>query len=79
MSSEVLSPHYKCPHHFNATRDDKVNDYGFKFSMVCKWCVLSKEDKDDSLQFDKVFPCQILKVTNSPKFSPATVLHYMVY
>ena len=49
MSSRVLSPHYKCPHHFSATCDDKVNDCGFKFSVACKWCVLIEEDKDDSL------------------------------
>ena len=35
MSSQVLSPHYKRPHHFSATRDDKVNDCGFKFSVAC--------------------------------------------
>ena len=52
----VLSPHYKRPHHFSATRDDKVNDCGFKFSMACEWCVLFEEHKDDSLQFAKVFP-----------------------
>ena len=32
MSSRVLSPHYKHPHHLSATRDDKVNDCGSKFS-----------------------------------------------
>ena len=47
----------------------------FKFSMVCKWHVLIKEDKDDLLQFAKVFPTKFL---NSPKFLPATVLHYTV-
>ena len=28
----------------------------FKFSVACKWCVLIKEDKDNLLQFAKVFP-----------------------
>ena len=62
MSSRVLSPHYKRPHHFSATRDNKVNDCGFKFSVVCEWRVLFKEDKDDSLQFAKVFPTKFLKL-----------------
>ena len=77
MSSRVLSPHYKCPHHFSTTHDDKVNDCGFKFNMACKWCVLFKEDKDDSLQFAKIFPTKFL-VTNLPKFFPATILRYTV-
>ena len=63
MSSRVLSPHYKRPHHFSATRDDKVNDCGFKFSVECEWCVLFKEDKGDLLQFAKVFPTTILCYT----------------
>ena len=63
MSSQVLSPHYKCPHHFIVTRDDKVNDCGFKFSVACDWHVLFKEDKDDSLQFAKVFPATVLCYT----------------
>ena len=41
-----------------------------------KWHALIEEDKDNQLQFAKVF--QILKVTNSPKFFPATILHYTV-
>ena len=51
----------------------------FKFSVACTWCVLIKEDKDNSLQFAKVF-LQILKVTNSPKFSPppfCTIRYYI--
>ena len=56
------------------------------------WDALIEEDKDNLLQFAKVFPAkflkltirqkvlprQILKVNNSPKFYPATVLHYTV-
>ena len=64
MSSRVLSLYYKRPHNFSATRDDKVNNCGFKFSVAREWHVLFKKDKDDSLQFAKVFP--------------ATVLHYTV-
>ena len=70
MSSQVLSPHYKHPHHFSATRDDKVNDCGFKFSVACEWCVLFKEDKDDSLQFAKVFPTKFLKLLICQSFPP---------
>ena len=55
MSTRVLSPHYKCPHHFSTARDDKVNDCGFNINVACEWRVLCKEDKDDSLQFAKVF------------------------
>ena len=54
--SRVLFPHCKCPHHFSAKHDDKINDGGFKFSVACKWHVLIEEDKDDSLQFAKVCP-----------------------
>ena len=67
VSSRVLSPHCECPHYFSSTRDDKINDRGFKFSMACEWLVLIEKDKDDSLQ-----------LTNSPKFFPATVLCYTV-
>ena len=49
-------------HHFSATCDDKINNYSFKFSVVCEWCVLFKEDKDDSLQFAKVFPTKFVKL-----------------
>ena len=62
MSFRVLSPHYTRPLYFSATRDDKINDCGFKFSVACKWCVLFKEDKDDSLQFAKVFSAKFLKL-----------------
>ena len=68
MSCRVLSPHCKRPHHFSATHDDKVNDCGFKFSMVCKWHVLIEEDKDDSLQFAKVFPTEFLKLSICQNF-----------
>ena len=70
MSSRVLSSHYRCPHRFSATSDDKVNDCGFKFSVVCEWCVLFKEDKDDSLQFAKVFPAKFLKLPIRQSFPP---------
>ena len=62
MSSRVLSPHYKRPHHFSATHDDKVNDCGFKFGVACEWHVLIEEDKDDSLQFTKDFLAKFLKL-----------------
>ena len=42
------------------------------------WHVLIKEDKDNSLQFAKVFLTKFLKAANVPKFFAATVLHYMV-
>ena len=73
----VPSPHLTLQTHtpFNAARDDKINDCGFNFSVVCEWRVLIEEDKDNSLQFTKF---QILKATDSPKFSPTTVLHYTV-
>ena len=45
--------------------------------MVCQWCVLIEEDKDNLLQFAKVFPAKFL-VTNLPKIYPATVLRYTV-
>ena len=61
MSSRVFITSLQTPHYFSTTRDDKVNDCGFKFSAVCKWRVSFKEDKDDSLQFIKVFPAKFLK------------------
>ena len=70
MSSQVLSPHYKCPHHFSTTCDDKVNDCGFKFSVAGEWCFLFKENKDDSLLFAKVFPAKFLKLPIRQSFSP---------
>ena len=76
--SVIPSPHLTLQTHtfFSATRDDKIKDCGFKFSMACEWHNLIKEDKDAICQS---FPHQILKVTNSPKFHPASVLHYMVH
>ena len=44
----------------------------YKFSLVCKWCVVIKEDKDNSFQFAKNFQLQILKVTVFPLY-----LHYV--
>ena len=76
----LLSPHNtshcKHVHHFSAAHDDKINDCGSKFSIVCEWCILTEEDRDNSLEFAKIFP---FKVTDSPKFSPTTVLRYTVY
>ena len=60
VSSRVLSPHCKRPHHFSATRDDKINDCGFKFSVACEWRV--EEEKEDLLQFAKIFPDKFLKL-----------------
>ena len=75
----MLPPHHtwhcKCAHYLSATCDDKINDCAFKFSVVCEWRVLIEEDKDTICQN---FPRQTLKITNSPKFYPATVLRYMV-
>ena len=41
--------------------DDEINDCGFKFSVACEWRVLIEEDKDNLLQFAKVFPTKFLK------------------
>ena len=74
VSSRVLSPHHtqhcKCAHYFNATCNDKINDCGFKFSVVCQWHVLIK-DKDNLLQFAKVFPTKFLKLPIRQSFTPA--------
>ena len=35
IPSVILSPNCKCAHYFNATRDDKINDCSFKFSVAC--------------------------------------------
>ena len=78
MSSRVFITSLQTPHYFSTTRDDKVNDCGFKFSAVCKWHVSFKEDKDDSLQFAKVFPAKFLKLVIR-QFSHATILRYTVY
>ena len=37
--------------------------------MVCEWCVLIEEDKDNSLQFFKVFPTKFLKLPIRQVFS----------
>ena len=55
----------------------KLNDCGFEFSMVCEWCALIKEDKDNSLQFTKIFPTKFLKLPIRQSF-PCTILCYMV-
>ena len=44
--------------------------------MACEWHVLIKQNKDTICQS---FTHQILKVTNSPKFYPTTVLRYTVF
>ena len=62
-------------YYFSTTSDDKINDCGFKFSMVSEWHILFEEDKDTIHQS---FPHQIFKIINSPKFYPATILRYMV-
>ena len=78
MSSRVFITSLQMPHHFSTTHYDKVNYRGFKFSAMCEWCVSFREDKDDSLQFTKVFPTKFLKLVIY-QFSPATVLRYTVY
>ena len=67
MSSRVLFSHHTW--HCKCTRDDKINDCGFKFSVACEWSVLIK-DKDNLLQFAKVFPQQILKLLIHQSFTP---------
>ena len=62
-------------HYFSATRDDKINDCGFKFSVACEWRILIEEDKNTIHQS---FSRQILEVTNLPKFYPTTVVCYTV-
>ena len=44
--------------------------------MACEWHVLIEENKDNSLQFAKVFSHQILKVTNLPSFPRH---HFVLY
>ena len=64
---------------FNTARDDKINDRGLNFSVACEWHVLIKEDKDNSLQFAKVFPAKLLKLPIHQSFILFfTVLHYTV-
>ena len=70
MSSRVFITSLQMPHHLSTTHDDKVNDCGFKFSTACKWYVSFKEDKDDSLQFAKVFPAKFLKLVIRQFFPP---------
>ena len=47
----------------------KINDCGLKFSVL-QWRVLIEEDKDDTLQFAKVFPAKFLKLPIRQSFSP---------
>ena len=74
VSSRVLSPHhtwhYRHACYFNATRDDKINNCGFKFSVVCQWHVLIEEDKNNLLQFAKVLPTKFLKLPIRQSFTP---------
>ena len=42
----------------------------FQFSMECKWHVVIEEDKDNSLQFAKVFPTKLLKLPICQSFPP---------
>ena len=71
----MLSPHHtwhcKRAHYFSATRDDKINNCGFKFTVACKWWVLIEEDNKDTIR--QSFPRQILKITNSLKFYPTII------
>ena len=74
MSSRVLFPHHtwhcKRTHYFSSTRDDKINDCGFKFSVACEWHVLIEEDKDNLFQYAKVFPIKFLKLPICQSFTP---------
>ena len=38
----------------------------YKFSLVCKWHVVIKEDKDNSFQFAKTFNTKFLKLQIRP-------------
>ena len=78
--SGVLSPHLTLQMHatFNASRDDKINDCSFNFSVAHKWHVLIQEDKDNSLQFANVFLAKFLKLPIRQRFPHATILCYMV-
>ena len=63
MSSRVLSPHYKCPHHFSSTHDDKVKLMIVALNLASHasgMFYLKKTLEDDSLQFIKVFPATVL-------------------
>ena len=62
VCSPLRSPYLTLQTHapFNSARDDKINDCGFNLSMACEWCVLIEEDKDNLLQFAKVFPAKFL-------------------
>ena len=64
---------------FCAARDNKINNCGFKFSMVCKRHILIEEDKDKSLQFAKVFPAKFLKLPIHQSFplSPFCTIQYI--
>ena len=66
------SPHLTLQTHapFKAAHDDKINDCGFNFSVACEWRVLIEEDKDNTLQFAKVFPTKFLKLSIRQSFSP---------
>ena len=62
MSSRVLSSKHLTlqTRTLNATRDDKINDCGFKFSVACQWRVLIKEDEDNFIAIRQNSPRQIL-------------------
>ena len=59
-------PHYKRPHYFSATCDDKV----MIVALNSAWQVLIEDDNDDSLQFAKVFPAKFLKLPIRQSFPP---------
>ena len=46
--------------------------------MACEWCILIEEDKNNLLQFAKVFSTKLL-VTNSPKFSSTLYGNYLAH
>ena len=79
MVSPYHTWHCKCEHHFSATSDDKINDCGFKFCVVYTWHVLIEEDKDNSLEFAKVFPTKFLKLLIRQSLSHHRFMLYGMY
>ena len=46
-----------------------MNNCDFKFSMVSEWHVIIEEDKNNLLQFAKVFPTKFLKLPIRQSFT----------
>ena len=85
VSSQVLSLHHirhcKHVHYFSVTCDDQINACGLKFSMACEWHILIEEDKDNLLQFAKVFPTKFLNLPIHQSFilAPFCTVQYYCY